>query len=171
MTNGLDHWLKQATRHSSGDSTLQVRTEIQEHYELSREAALERGATAEAAEQEALTALGDAKAANRQYRRVLLTSAEARLLREGTWESRAVCSHRPARTLLPSLAVAALLAAAVLFRTGTAVAARLLLLAGVGMSQLFIVPFLPVYTPARSRVVRYVKLGCAGGDAATSFRP
>jgi len=72
MTNGLDHWLKQATRHSSGDSTLQVRTEIQEHYELAREAALERGATAEAAEQEALTALGDAKAANRQYRRVLL---------------------------------------------------------------------------------------------------
>jgi hypothetical protein len=42
--------------------------------------------------------------------------------------------------------VAALLAAAVLFRTGTAVAARLLLLAGVAMSQLFIVP---VYTPAR----------------------
>jgi hypothetical protein len=80
MTNGLDRWLKQATRRLSNDSTLQVTTEIREHYESAREAALESGATADQAEEVASTALGDAKRANRQYRKVLLTSAEARLL-------------------------------------------------------------------------------------------
>lgn len=105
-------------------------------------AALESGATADEAEEVALTALGDAKRANRQYHKVLLTSAEARLLREGTWESRGICSRRLVRAPLLCMPVIALLAAAALFRTGSAAVARVLLLGGMGMSLLFIVPFL-----------------------------
>jgi GTP cyclohydrolase III len=63
----LDNWLKQATRYLSKDSVAQVRTEIQEHYESAREAAMIRpgGVTPEEADRLALAALGDAKAANR----------------------------------------------------------------------------------------------------------
>jgi hypothetical protein len=45
-----------------------------EHYECSRDAAIRDGAAADQADKVALTALGDAKRANRQYRKVLLTS-------------------------------------------------------------------------------------------------
>src|SRR5436309_664777 len=100
MKSGLDSWLKQATRNLSKTSAAQVGTEIGEHYESTREAAMGGGATAEQADELALTALGDAKTANRQYRQVLLTSAEARLLREGNWESRAICSHRLLKSML-----------------------------------------------------------------------
>jgi general stress protein YciG len=41
----LDSWLKQATRHLSKESVAQVRTEIREHYESAREAAMSGGAT------------------------------------------------------------------------------------------------------------------------------
>src|SRR5689334_16391961 len=83
----LDSWLKQATRHLSKDSAAQVRTEIEEHYVAEREAAINRGASAKDADRLAVSALGDAKAANRQYRKVLLTSSEARLLDEGNREA------------------------------------------------------------------------------------
>ena len=59
MTPDLDCWLQQATRSLSKDSTAQVRTEIQEHYQSAREA-----------NRMALIALGDARIANTQYRRV-----------------------------------------------------------------------------------------------------
>ena len=81
---GLDSWLNQATRHLSVDSAAQVRTEIREHYESAWEAAVGGGAPADEAGRSALAALGDAKAANRQYRKVLLTSSEARMLRDAS---------------------------------------------------------------------------------------
>jgi hypothetical protein len=76
----LETWLKQATRCLSRDSATQVRIEIREHCDSAREAAIRDGATTEEANRLAVTGLGDAKAANRQYRKVLLTSAEARML-------------------------------------------------------------------------------------------
>jgi hypothetical protein len=168
---GLDRWLNQATRHLSKDSAVQVKTEIREHYESAQEAAVNRGATADEADQMALNALGNAKRANRQYRRVLLTSAEARLLREGNWESRAICSHRLVRSLLRWMPVIALLAAMALFRADRIDAARVLLVGALGMSLLFIVPFLPVYTPSRSRIVRYVKWVVLTGLPVLAFWP
>ena len=87
----LDSWLNQATRPLSRDSAAQVRAEIQQHYELAREAAMGHGATVDAADQQAIAALGDARTANCQYRKVLLTAAEARILRQGNWEARAIC--------------------------------------------------------------------------------
>ncbi|HUJ50304.1 MAG TPA: hypothetical protein VLW25_08890 [Bryobacteraceae bacterium] len=168
---GLDRWLNQATRHLSKDSAAQVKSEIQEHYESAREAAQNSGATANEADQMALNALGDARRANRQYRKVLLTSAEARLLREGNWEARMICSHSLVRRLARWIPVMAVLAAMVLFRAGAVDVARVLLAGAVGMGLLFIAPFLPVYTPSRSRMVRYAKWIVLAGLLVLAYWP
>lgn len=152
----LDSWLKQATRKLSRDSAAQVRTEIQQHYESARETAIARGASAQDADAAALAALGDAGSANRQYRKVMLTSAEARMLREGNCEARAICSRPLAKWWLLAAPAAALAASAVLFLNGNALA-RVLLIGGIAMSFLFAGPFLPIYTPARGRIFRVAK--------------
>ena len=105
MIAALETWLRKATRHLSRDSAAQVRTEIQQHYELAREAGMDGGASAGDAERLAITGLGDARAANRQYRGVLLTSAEASLLRECAWEARAVCSRKWQLLAIPVMAL------------------------------------------------------------------
>jgi hypothetical protein len=169
--SGLDRWLDQATQHLSRDSATQVKTEIQEHYESAREAAENSGAAAEEADRMALSALGDARRANRQYRKVLLTPAEAKLLREGNWETRVICSHRQVRFLIRWIPVIALIAALALFRAGAIEVARVLLASAVGMGLLFIAPFLPVYTPSRSRIVRYVKWVVLAGLPVLAFWP
>ena len=153
----LDTWLKQATRHLSRDSAAQVRAEIQEHYESAREAAMSSGASAEQADLAAVTALGDAKTANCQYRKVLLTSAEARMLREGAWEARAVCSRPWLKWLLLAIPVAALLASTYSVLTGAMGVARVLLVGGIALGFLFGAPFLPIYTPERGRIYRALK--------------
>ena len=129
------------------------------------------GATADEADRLAVTALGDAKTANCQYRNVLLTSAEARMLREGNWEARAVCSRPWLKWLLLAMPVAALLAAAALFLTGAIAVARVLLVGGIGMGLLFAAPFLPVYTPSRGRVFRRVKWVVLIGTLVLAFGP
>ena len=166
---GLDSWLKQATRHLSKDSVAQVRTEIQEHYESAREAAIRGGATADEADRLAVGDLGDAKAANCQYRNVLLTSAEARMLREGNWEARAVCSRPWLKWLCLAMPVAALFATAALFLTGSISVAWALLAIGTGL--LFAAPFLPVYTRSRGRVFRCVKWAVLLGTLGLAFGP
>jgi hypothetical protein len=167
----LDRWLEQATRHLSKDSVAQVRSEIRDHYESAREAAISSGATAEDAAKLALDALGDPRAANRQYRRVLLTSAEARLLREGNWEARAICSRPVLRGVLSAVPPALLLAAAASHLSGAIGAARVLLGAGMAMSVLFAPLFLPVYTPARGLVFRCVKWAVLVSGLALAFGP
>jgi hypothetical protein len=77
----LEAWLSSATRGLSAESAAQVRAEIQEHFQSAYEAALADGAPCQEADLAALAALGDAGAANRQYRRVLLTSQEDETLR------------------------------------------------------------------------------------------
>jgi hypothetical protein len=63
------------------ESSARVHDEIQQHYELSREEAMRDGASDAEADQIALLSLGEAKVANRQYRKVLLTASEAETLR------------------------------------------------------------------------------------------
>jgi uncharacterized membrane protein len=65
----LDKWLDVATRGLSPESTAKVQAEIEEHYN----SAMASGATSE----EAVAALGDPKASNGEYRKVLLTETEA----------------------------------------------------------------------------------------------
>jgi hypothetical protein len=168
---GLDSWLNQATRKLSNDSTVRVRSEIQEHYESAREAAMSNGATADEAERAALTALGDAKAANCQYRTVLLTSAEARLLREGNWEARAICSRPWLKWLLLAMPVVALFGAIAFFLKGASAAGSDLLAGGIGVGILFAAPFLLVYTTTRARVFRFVKWSVLLGILGFAFWP
>jgi hypothetical protein len=153
----LDSWLTQATRRLSRDSAAQVRAEIQAHYESAREAAMNRGATADDADQQAIAALGDARTANCQYRKVLLTASEARILRQGNWEARAICSRVWLKRTLVALPLAALIAATAFFLMGSLEIARILMVSGLATSLFFAAPMLPVYTPSRSRIYRVIK--------------
>ncbi len=153
----LDGWLGVAAQGLAADSAAQVRREIGEHYESAREVAVASGRSAEEADRVALRALGDAKTANRQYRKVLLTSGEARLLRQGKLEAQAVCSRPWLRWLLVAIPVVLVEAAAVLFFRGRVEVARDMLFAGIGMSPLFTAMLLPINTPLRGRVYRYGK--------------
>jgi len=166
----LEIWLRQATRHLSRDSAAQVRTEIRDHFESAREMAVSQGATTEEAGRMAVTALGDAKAANCQYRGVLLTSAEARIVREGSWEAQAVCSHRWVKWMLMALPVAALFAAAACYRAGDAATAQLLLAGGTVMALLGAAPFLPLYTLRRGRIFRVAKWIALAAILGLAFR-
>ena len=121
---GLDRWLKEVTRSLSKDAAAQVTTEVQEHYESAREAAISGGATAESAERLALAALGDSKTVNRQYRHVLLTSAEARILRQGNWEAKAFCSRTWLKWAFLALPVALLLTGTAFLLSGAFASAR-----------------------------------------------
>jgi hypothetical protein len=168
---GLDSWLQLAARHLSKDSAAQVRTEIREHYDSAREAAIRGGATAGEADRLALTALGDAKTANRQYRRVLLTRAEARMLRNSDWEAAAICSRPWLKRFALAAPVAAVLAAAVLYLSGAPAMARVLLVGGIAMSPLCAALLLPVNTPARGRVFRCVKWVAMAGAMVLAFGP
>ncbi len=163
----LDSWLNQATRRLSSDSAAQVRTEIREHYESAREGAIEAGASADDSDRSALAALGDPKAANRQYRKVLLTSSEARMLRNAKRESRAVCSRQWLKWSFRAMPVAALLAGVALFRGGETGLAWAVILIGLLCAS----PFLPVYTPARGRIFRCVKWAAAIGIFGLAFGP
>jgi hypothetical protein len=153
----LHSWLEEATRHLAKDSAAQVRAEIREHYESAREAAIAGGATSEDAERQALSALGDARTANSQYRRVLWTSTEARLLREGNWEARAVCSRPWLKRLILAMPWAIAAAVAALLITGHVPVARDILIGGIGMSPLVAALLLPIDTPLRGRVFRCAK--------------
>lgn len=68
----LEQWITIASRGLAAKSAARVRAEIEEHHR----SALEAGAD----EMAALRALGDARAANREYRRVLVTSFEQKML-------------------------------------------------------------------------------------------
>ncbi len=148
----LESWLTQATRGLSKDSIAQVRCEIQQHYELTQEATAD-----------GIAALGDPKLANRGYRKVLLTAAEARLLRDGNREARAFCSSPRARWLILCFVNV------MLFVTGKIAWAPLAL--ALGASLLLVSPLLPVYTAPRARIFRVVKWIALTGALCLAFAP
>jgi len=65
----IDQWLSDATRGLSAESAARVREEIQQHYDSAREAGDD--------DADVMGALGNPRAANRAYRKVLLTEQEA----------------------------------------------------------------------------------------------
>lgn len=152
MTDELEIWLKQATRHLSNDSGARVRTEILEHFELAREAAMSAGSTSEAADRIAVTVLGDARIANRQYRDVLLTSDEARLL--GT---DVVCAIPWLKGLMLAMPAALLMVSLAFLLEGNPDKAKGLLEGAIGVAVWTLTPFLPIYTPWRARFVRFLR--------------
>ncbi len=169
--SALEIWLREATRGLAADSAAQVRREIGEHYESAREATVVGGSSAEEADRLAMRTLGDAGMANCQYRKVLLTSGEARLLREGKREARAVCSRPWLKWLIIAVPVALVEAAAVSYFRGNVGLARDLLFAGIGMSPLFAAMLLPINTPARGRLYRYGKWVVMTAAVAVIFGP
>jgi hypothetical protein len=172
----LDTWLARATRQLSADSAAQVRAEIAEHYESAREDAIRSGATPDEADRYAVSALGDPKSANSQYRDVLLTRSEARLLRSSACEAHFFTATPLRKRLLAIVpAVAATCAAAayavatltapfvIPFTTSANVNATAALVARVAIGAAILtamvlgVPLLPIYTPVRARYYRAAK--------------
>jgi hypothetical protein len=166
----LETWLQDATRCLSKDSAARVRSEIQEHYESALEAAAGNGASAKEADQMAIAALGDAKLANRQYRRVLLTSKEARMLQAGSREALFVCSRRRGSLLLVT-ALTALPATGGAFLAGFTAVACALLVVAIGTGFVIAAPILPVYTPLRARFFRCAKWAVMLGAVGFAFGP
>jgi hypothetical protein len=166
----LDSWLARATRQLSADSAAQVRAEIAQHFESSHEAAIAAGKTADEADHAALAALGDAKDANCQYRHVLITRTEARMLRTSGREAQFFCATPFRKSLLVAVPVIAAICAAASYAfatvtepfathaTSTAVlVARASLVAAILTALFFAVPLLPIYTPWRARIYRAAK--------------
>jgi hypothetical protein len=153
----FDLWIAQATCHLSRDSAAQVRREIFEHYEQERETAVSRGASAEEADRSAVASLGSPTVASRQYRKVLLTPDEERMLKEGNQEARAICSRWWLKWTMLGAPVVTLLASLVLFSIGKVELSRDVVLLAVAIGIFFAAPFLPIYTPTRSRIYRVVK--------------
>ncbi len=153
----LETWIAQATRHLSRSSAAQVRTEIQQHYESALEAALSAGSPPAAVEATAVEALGDPHAANRQYRRVLLTASEARVLGNANWEARALCSRPWLQGLVLAASLGMLFASFALDTSGDRETARILFAGGLFMALVSASPFLPIYTAPRARVFRVIK--------------
>jgi len=158
----LDRWLDRATLGLAPDSAAQVRREILDHYESAREAAQSDGAAADA-EAAAVASLGSPRAANCQYRKVLLTAGEARMLRSGNWEARAVCSRPWLKWAMLAAPAALLLAGAILYVLGAQPLARGLVASGIATALVFAGPFLPIYTPVRSRIFRWTKIAVLVG--------
>lgn len=165
----LDSWLKLSVRCLSRDSAEQVRNEILDHYISEREAAMARGADSEESERTALQALGDPREANRQYRKVLLTSSEATLLRRSNLETRAICSRASLKWALLALPGTVLLVSVALLGLHNSSLVRGLLTLSTVMAVLLIPPFLPIYTPTRGRIFRAIKWSLMFGGVALLF--
>jgi len=171
MTTSLDRWLNQAVKRLSQDSADLVRREIQEHYDSAREAALQQGIDPQQADLMALQALGDPCAANRQYRKVLLTSSEARVLRQSDAESRLICSNGWAKWVLLSTPGTLLLISAISLAMHQSKLALGVLVLSVLMTLFFIVPLLPIYTPGKGRIFRVIKWAMMIGSIVVLFGP
>jgi hypothetical protein len=172
----LDTWLARATRQLSADSVAQVRTEIEQHYESAREDAIRTGATADEADRSAVSALGDSRAANRQYREALITRSEAKLLRSSACEARFFTGTRLRKRLLILVPAVAATSAAAAYAIATitapfaipfpasvsanataALVARVAIGAAILTAIVLAAPLLPIYTPVRARFYRAAK--------------
>jgi HAAS domain-containing protein len=172
----LETWLARATRQLSADSAAQVRAEIAQHFESSREDALASGVAGDEADRAAIAALGDPKSANCQYREVLLTRSEARLLRSSACEAKFFSATPLRKRLLILVPAAAATCAAAAYGLATITApfaipftasasanatasliARIAIIAAILTAVVFALPLLPIYTPGRARVYRAAK--------------
>jgi hypothetical protein len=124
---------------------------------LAREAAVSNGASADEADRAALANLGDAVTVNCQYKRVMLTSAEASILRSASQEARAICSRKWLKWPLRGFAATGLLAAVTSHLNGATDAARMSLALTLAAALLLAMITLPVHTAMRGRVFRAMK--------------
>ena len=154
MTPTLDTWLMIATRGLAGVSATQVRSEIAEHYRSAFDDAADAGATDEEADRAAINALGDPKMANRQYREVLLTRSEARILSQTKFECATLGRHLRWLLVLPA---ALLFVGIEMILAGKGWGGTIVLLGSFGMALIFGAPLLNIRTPQKARVVRGIR--------------
>lgn len=158
----LKTWLEQATRTLSKDSAQQVRIEIEDHY---------KAACEETSPGEALRALGDPKAANRQYLQALLTATEATVLRQSRCEAQALCTSPLLKWLSRIAPIAALVASVAFFSNGHFDTAIALFAGGLTLGLIFLAPLLPIYSRKRSRIARILKWSLFAATFALAFGP
>jgi len=91
------------------------------------------------------------------------------MLRDTNREARVFCSSVWLKWTLLAAPVGALLTASILFFNGKTEVAGVLLLGGIAMGLIFGAPFLPVYTPSRGRVYRFVKWAVMIGAISLAF--
>ena len=168
--NTLELWLERATRCLSAESSAQVRSEIREHYVSAVAVAICQGLSDDQAEQSAVASLGDPAEANRQYRRVLLTSAEARMLRRSNSEARALCARPWLRWLLALLPATALVGSLTFAVRDKDAVAWTLFAGAAAVTLMLFASYLPVYTVTRSRIFRAVKWAVLIGIMAICYR-
>ena len=145
MSNRLEAWLAIANRGLSAESAAAVRTEIGAHYEDAYEEATARGSHAAEAERTAVAALGSPWSANREYRRVLLTAREAKLLRQLRHSSESHEAELQIARWLASVTLAFCILAALL-PAGIVIAGLILLLV--------VQTFIAINTKRRGRLCR-----------------
>jgi hypothetical protein len=153
----LERWLQRATRQLSRQSIAKVRGEINEHYEEARGLAITQGASPDEAARRALAALGDANEVNCQYRRVMLTSAEASMLNSGSREAKAFCSRAWLKWPLLGTSVLTLITASVALLTGESETARVAFAVTLAPGLLLAAITLPINTAMRGRAFRAAK--------------
>ena len=136
----LGEWLAVATRNLSTESVEHVREEIEEHFVSAKEEALAAGVHPHDTGLSALVSLGDPKAANRAYRKVLLTD------RESKWLER-----KEKFRLLNRAGGAAFVGVGILLLVGYVFVENTPLLLGLGGTGLIIVWGAPLLFSIRSR--------------------
>ncbi len=77
----IEQWLRIATHDLCDEAADRIYSELFDHYDLALEAAIEAGASPEAAQVEAVESLGDAEEAGRSFRQNNLTWFEASICR------------------------------------------------------------------------------------------
>ncbi|WP_109484726.1 hypothetical protein [Occallatibacter savannae] len=153
----LDVWLKRAVRGLSQESAETVRREIEEHFEAARGEALGSSIDPQQAGAMAMQALGDPRVANRQYRKVLLTKSEAKVLRNSNAELRMICSNGWAKWMILSAPGTLLLLSVMFLAMHQYSLAKGILVVGALMAIFFMPPFMPIYTVSRGRIYRAIK--------------
>jgi uncharacterized membrane protein len=145
----FDTWLQRATRSLAPESAARVRAEMEDHYH----SALAAGASPNAA----LTALGDPRNANRQYRKIMLTWAEAKYLRAMSNETRALCRRPNLKNALIAAPIVVLAFSSAAYFGHAPFLARVLFALALTLGVTLTVPFFPIYTAQRSSIYRIAK--------------
>jgi hypothetical protein len=151
----INDWIDVAARGLAKDPRARVREETLAHYESAREEGLRQGTSEQEADAAALASLGNARTANRQYKKVHLTERESTLIRCDELLVRAI-QARPYLLLIPLLLLCAAVAAVTIQPEQVTVMA---VIGMVGISFELCVPFLiSINTRPRGYVYRAIRL-------------
>jgi hypothetical protein len=153
--DSINDWIGVAARGLAKDAWVRVREEIYGHYESAREESLQQGASEQRASAAALSSLGNARAANKQYKKIHLTEWENKLIRQDECATMAL-HRRPYLLIVPLVLMCAAVAA---FTINPGPATSLLLAGAAGLCFVFGAPcLLPINTRLRGTIYRTIRV-------------